>query len=118
LKNPPRANSKKMSKPKRNISAYLFFLQSERAAFKKANTTGEKMKMKSFMKQSATKWADLKDRKEFEDKAGKDAERYAKEMESYTPAPEDAKAKPAGTDITRGLLFEINWREILTKRYL
>eukprot|EP00040_Diaphanoeca_grandis_P026865 m.151423 g.151423 ORF g.151423 m.151423 type:complete len:891 (-) comp30759_c4_seq2:2534-5206(-) len=67
-------------KPKRAISAYMYYIQGQKNV-----PLGEGEKSSDRMKIIATQWKELSedDRKEWDDKASEDKERYGKEMAIY-----------------------------------
>lgn len=77
------------NKPKRGLTAYMFWLAENRARLNKENP-GKKVTEISVIAGEA--WDKVKNRKKWEDLAAEDAERYKKEMEGYV-APEGSEGK-------------------------
>jgi len=79
----PRKKVKDANKPKRSTSAYFFYLAHCR---EQANKQGRSIsKIAEFTKECSAKWREMNSaqRKQFEDSAAKDKERYDREMALY-----------------------------------
>jgi len=84
-----------IQKPKRAVSAYWLFLSKMREEVaQELKQQGGKASLGDIAKATAAKWAALgeAERKEFEDKAAEDKQRYAEEFKAYLEASD-----PAGT---------------------
>lgn len=79
--------------PKRALSAYMLFCNDKRAEVKEENPNIEN---KEIMKVLAERWKELsgEDKKEFDEKANEEKERYKKAMEKYKQSGGGAKEKP------------------------
>jgi len=66
--------------PKRATTAFMLWLNENRESIKKDNPG---IKITEIAKKGGEMWQALKDKSKWEEKAGKDKERYAKEMEEY-----------------------------------
>lgn len=66
--------------PKRATTAFMLWLNENREGIKKDNPG---IKITEIAKKGGEMWQALKDKSKWEEKAGKDKERYAKEMEDY-----------------------------------
>ena len=75
-----------MGKPAGKKSAYTFFVQAEKEIWQE-NNPDKKIVFGDFMKECGAKWKTLdeSEKEPFNKKAKTDAERYANEMEGYTP---------------------------------
>jgi hypothetical protein len=73
------------NKPKRNLSAYFFFLAEARPEIVRVDLKGDKSKVAEVTKIGGQKWKalDAKAKEKYDQLAAKDKERYAKEMEEY-----------------------------------
>lgn len=67
-------------KPKRPMSAYMLWLNSAREQIKSENPG---MKVTDIAKKGGEIWKTMKDKSEWEEKAAKAKEQYAKDLESY-----------------------------------
>ncbi|XP_025107401.1 high mobility group protein B2-like [Pomacea canaliculata] len=79
----PRKKAKDANKPKRSTSAYFFYLAHCREQASKAGRSISKIA--EFTKECSAKWREMpaSQKKQFEDSAAKDKERYDKEMAMY-----------------------------------
>merc|ERR1711907_362611 len=70
------------NKPKRNLSAYFFFVNEARPEIVRVDLKGDKSKVAAVTKIAAEKWKamDAKAKEKYEQLAAKDKERYAKEI--------------------------------------
>jgi len=77
-----KASKKDPNKPKKNMSAYMFYCQERRPQMKKDNP---ELKFTEITKLISPEWKALSkdDKKKYDDLAAKDKERYQKEMEEY-----------------------------------
>ncbi|XP_047031996.1 high mobility group protein D-like [Helicoverpa zea] len=98
-----------MEKPKRPMSAYLLWLNSERGKIK-ADHPG--LKVTEVAKKAGEIWRSMDDKSTWEEKAAEAKEQYAKDLECYNanggaPTPKKAqkrggaKAKPAKASRTK-----------------
>ncbi|KAF9809669.1 hypothetical protein SFRURICE_016440 [Spodoptera frugiperda] len=71
---------KMTDKPKRPMSAYMLWLNSAREQIKSENPG---MKVTEIAKKGGEIWKSMKDKSEWEEKAAKAKEQYAKDLESY-----------------------------------
>lgn len=69
--------------PKRGTSAFMLWLNDTRETIKKDNPG---ISVTEIAKKGGELWQTLKDKSKWEEKAGKEKERYAKEMEEYKAA--------------------------------
>lgn len=69
--------------PKRATTAFMLWLNETREEIKKDNPG---IKITEIAKKAGEIWGTLKDKSKWEEKAGKDKERYAKEMDEYKAA--------------------------------
>ena len=69
--------------PKRATTAFMLWLNETREEIKKEHPG---IKVTEIAKKAGEIWGTLKDKSKWEEKAGKDKERYAKEMEEYKAA--------------------------------
>lgn len=85
---------KDANKPRGRMSAYAFFVQTCREEHKEKHP-GESVVFAEFSKKCSQKWKAItpKEKKRFEDMAGKDKARYEKEMDSYVPPEGEKKRK-------------------------
>jgi hypothetical protein len=87
----PRGSAKDESKPKGRMTAYAYFVQTQRDEQKKKNPD-EAVAFTEFSKTCAEQWKKMseKDKSKYQKMAEKDKARYDGEMKSYKPAPEAA----------------------------
>jgi hypothetical protein len=85
-----RVSRAKSGAPKRPLTAFFLFMGENRDMIKKNNPTAA---FTEIPKIGAQEWAKVKPsvKAKYETMAQKDRERYAKQMESYVPSPEDKK---------------------------
>merc|ERR1711934_578928 len=83
--------------PKRGKSAYIFFCNDIRARITEEN---KDLKMTELSKLMGLEWKKLDDegKQKYKEMAKKDKERYAKEMESYTPPADDVPDESTGKE--------------------
>lgn len=75
--------------PKRAITAFLVWLNENREKIKKENPG---IKVTEISKKAGEMWSEMKDKSEWEARAAKDKERYAREMEEYKASGGSAAA--------------------------
>lgn len=75
---------KDQNKPKRNLTAYMFYSQNRRGSIKSSEPN---ISFGDITKKIAAEWKKLNDsnKSKFQKMADKDKQRYLKEMESYVP---------------------------------
>ena len=80
------------NKPKRGLSAFMFYSQERRPQLKKSQPN---LPFGDVAKTIGAEWKKFSDakKKPYEAKAVKDRARYAKAMKTYTPPPDDGKKK-------------------------
>lgn len=83
----------KSTKPKKNKSAYIFFCTETRLKIKEENPDMTPTQITSRLADIWKRAKDSEGCKKFFEMAEKDKERYAEEMKSYVPTPEEIDAK-------------------------
>jgi len=83
----PKVSRKDPNKPKGAKSAYIFFVESERA--EQENRAGGNLPFSEFSKQCGVRWGELNDDQKapFMEMSRQDRTRYDEEMVSYVPPP-------------------------------
>jgi structure-specific recognition protein 1 len=76
--------------PKRATTAFMLWLNENREKIKKDNPG---IKVTEIAKKGGEIWSEMKDKSEWESKAGKEKERYTKEMEEYKSSGGEAAFK-------------------------
>jgi hypothetical protein len=89
---PKKRVSRKSNAPKRPMSAFFIYMGENRASIKKENPTAV---FTEIAKIGGVQWKALKPsaKAKFEALAEKEKQRYATEMSTYVPSPEDKKKK-------------------------
>jgi hypothetical protein len=83
---------KDKNKPKRGLSAFMYYSQERRPAVKKSKPD---IKFGEIAKVIGAEWKDMKEsaKAKYQKLAVKDKARYEKEMETYVAPPDDGKGK-------------------------
>lgn len=89
-------NQRDPNKPKKNISAYIFFSSSQRGEYSKKYPD---LKNKDIQKKMGEDWKALSstERKKYDDMAKNDQERYEKENQTYLKMVENSSSPPPNT---------------------
>lgn len=105
------SNEEEQTKPKKALSAYMFFTMENR---EKIKAKFPEAKPSELMSRLGEAWKEMKesDKKKYEDQAVKDKERFQKEKEKFDasakdekPAKKDLKKKPAQKDESKNIIL-------------